>query len=417
MAAEYPYKISMLPVKHGDCFFLEFGNEKNAFRMLIDGGPSGGKEELFKHLEPLARQNQQIDVLIVTHYDGDHIEGVLKLLEEPRYSALVKEVWHNGLKEIAPNLRKHASGLEEKVYKQVIGDHYMAPLPDDCLEDGEEEISEKQSLQLAMLLDQQHKTVNSITGGQAINAETPDCTLGPSKDVEVFFLLPEQKALDRLLKEFRAELEKKCPNSDATLTAYCREAFDYFMHNVDEPECGAQEIGFEHLTIDQIPKLAAGPCNASDSSHTNKASIAFIIRYHGKKFLFPGDAHASPLVKALKAWQKKTGENLHFDVIKLPHHGSKSNCFRLLKMPNLDGDVFLVSTNGDIFDHPDAETLAKVICRGPGPQPRRRLLFNYDSEAYAFFHNNEAQKTYNYTAEYCCTITDAEGETDDKDYT
>lgn len=416
MATEHPYKITMLPVKHGDCFLLEFGSAKNAFRMLIDGGPAGGKEALFNLLEQMAQQKQMIDVLVITHYDGDHIEGVLKLLEEPRYSALVKEVWHNGLKEIAPDLRKYASEMEEKVYRQVIGDHYMAPLPDDCLEDGETEISEKHSLQLAMLLEQHGKIINSIAGGQAITAETPNCPLGPEKDVEVFFLLPERKALDRLLDEFRAELEKKYPDSDAALTAYCREAFDYFMHNVDGPDCEEQEIGFEHLTIGRIPKLAVGPCKASDSSHTNNASIALIIRYHGKKFLFPGDAHASPLVRALKAWQKKTGEDLHFDVIKLPHHGSKANCFRLLEKSELDGDVFLVSTNGDIFDHPDPESLAKVICRGPGLQPRRRLLFNYDSEAYAFFHNDEAQKTYNYTAEYRCTITDTEGDTNDKDH-
>lgn len=416
MAAEYPYKITMLPVKHGDCFFLEFGSGENAFRMLIDGGPIGGKEALFNLLDQLVEQKQMIDVLVITHYDGDHIEGVLKLLENPYYSALVKEVWHNGLKEIAPDLRKQASETEEKAYRQVIGDHYIAPLQDDCLEDGEAEISEKQSLQLSMLLEQQHKTVNSIAGGQAITAETADLSLGPDKDVEVFFLLPERNALNRLLEEFRAELEKNYPDSDAVLTSYCREAFDYFMHNVDGPECGELEIGFEHLSINQIPKLAAGPCNSSDSSYTNRASIAFIIRYHDKKFLFPGDAHASPLMRALDTWKKKHNENLHFDVIKLPHHGSKSNCFRLLEKSELDGDTFLISTNGDIYNHPDAEALAKVIYRSTDPQPKRRLLFNYDSEAYAFFHNENAQQTHNYIAEYRCTITNTEGDTDDRDH-
>lgn len=406
MAAEYPYKFTMLPVKHGDCFFLEFGNGKKAFRMLIDGGPAGGKEALFKLLEQLEQQKQMIDVLVITHYDGDHIEGVLKLLEEPRYSALVKEVWHNGLKEIAPDLRKQASETEEKVYRQFMRDNATARQA----ESGE--ISGTQSLELARLLDREKKTINSIAGGSAITFQTQACRLGPEQDIDVFFLLPERETLNKQLNDYRKALKKIVLSADVTLSEYCRSAFECYIPQTEKPVGKEKPISVKKVidfvtpVVDQIPVLAASDCDDPDDKLANASSIAIVIRYHGKKFLFPGDATPKLLGAALERWRKETGENLHFDVIKLPHHGSKHSCVCLLEESELDGDVFLVSTNGQQYGHPDLESLAKIVYRKAGPQPFRRLLFNYDIIEYAFFHDADAQKTYNYTAEHCCTVTE-----------
>ena len=406
MATEYPYKITMLPVLHGDSIFLEFGKGKNAFRMMIDGGPAGGKEELFKQLESFARENQKIDVLVVTHYDSDHIEGVLKLLEEPRYSALVKEVWHNGLKEIAPDLRKKASETEEKVYRQYMSDNATAHQA----ESGE--ISGKQSLDLARLLDREKKTINSISDGGAITAQTPSRSLGPKQDVEVFFLLPERETLNKQLNDYRKALKKIVLSADVTLSEYCRSAFERYIPKTErsvgkvKPISAQKVINAKTPVVDQIPALATSECADADDKLANASSIAIVIRYHGKKFLFPGDATPKLLAAALERWKKVTGENLHFDVVKLPHHGSKYSCVSLLEESELDGDVFLVSTNGKMYDHPDLESLAKIVCRSAGPQPYRRLLFNYDVKEYVFFHDTDAQKAYNYTAEHCCTVTE-----------
>ena len=416
MNADHPYKITMLPAGHGDCFFLEFGHEEEAFRMMIDCGPSDTWGNLKAFLDQLILDHKKIDVLLITHYDGDHIEGALKLLAEPRYSALVGQVWHNGLKEIAPNLPKQADENEETVYQEVIGDHYPAVYSGDDIVDGETEISESQSLNLAMLLDQQNKTVNSMTKGCAITKGASIDPLGPEKDIEVFFLLPEQKALDNLLKAFRTELQKKSLSADASLCDYCQKAFDWLMNDLEEPEHDEKEIGFQNLRVDQIPELSSGSCPPTDTSPTNKASIAIIIRYHGRKFMFPGDAHPTPLIRALKDWANACGEDLHFNIIKLPHHGAKGNCFRLLEKSSLDADVFLISTNGNRYDHPDPESLAKVVRRSSGPQPKRRLIFNYPSDAYVFFSDAGAQKRYNYSAEYRCTISDTEGDADDRNH-
>lgn len=406
MVPEYPYKITMLPVKHGDCFFLEFGSGEKAFRMLIDGGPASGKDALFNLLEQLAQKKQMIDVLVITHYDGDHIEGVLKLLEEPRYSALVKEVWHNGLKEIAPDLRKQASETEEKVYRQFMRDNAVARQAKSG------EISGTQSLKLAMLLDREKKTVNSIVGGGAITSQTPTCRLGPKQDIEVFFLLPERETLNKQLNDYRKALKKIVLSADATLSEYCRSAFECYIPQTEKPVgkvkliSSKKVIDFVTPVANQIPVLAASDYDDPDDKLANASSIAIVIRYHGKKFLFPGDATPKLLGAALERWKKETGENLHFDVIKLPHHGSKHSCVCLLEESELDGDVFLVSTNGQQYDHPNLESLAKVVCRGAGPQPCRRLLFNYDGQEYSFFRDEDAQKTYNYTAEHCCTVTE-----------
>lgn len=74
-----------IPVNVGDCFLLE--NE--GLRILVDGGV--GALEAVELLNKESIPDKHIDVLICTHYDSDHINGILGILKSKEYT--FKELW------------------------------------------------------------------------------------------------------------------------------------------------------------------------------------------------------------------------------------------------------------------------------------------------------------------------------------
>jgi len=76
-----------------------------------------------------------------------------------------------------------------------------------------------------------------------------------------------------------------------------------------------------------------------DRSETNGSSIVLRIDAHGQKMLFAGDAFAVDLYTMAKA------QSVDFDLVKLPHHGSRSNI--TLEMLEMMGcRRFIVSADG-----------------------------------------------------------------------
>jgi len=77
-------KFIALPVTQGDAFYAE---RADGFRVLVDGGRSrGALPELFRKYTP----SRGVDILVCTHNDADHAEGVIGFLD----SGLdCKELW------------------------------------------------------------------------------------------------------------------------------------------------------------------------------------------------------------------------------------------------------------------------------------------------------------------------------------
>lgn len=76
-------------VHKGDCFMLKDLNKE--FIMVVDGGDYQSNT-----VENILGMTKKIDVLICTHYDGDHVEGIIDLLKETIFnsnSLVIKEVW------------------------------------------------------------------------------------------------------------------------------------------------------------------------------------------------------------------------------------------------------------------------------------------------------------------------------------
>lgn len=99
-------EIRVLQAGYGDCIFISIKKEDCEFNILIDGGlactyynpknkrcPKGPLKLL---LDELKSHERRIDLLIITHVDGDHILGICKWFESDfPDSCFVKEVWLN----------------------------------------------------------------------------------------------------------------------------------------------------------------------------------------------------------------------------------------------------------------------------------------------------------------------------------
>ena len=91
-------RIEMGKALHGDCLFVEWGGANGKHRMLIDGGPIGAYEALATRIAALPAAERIFELMVLSHVDTDHIEGMVRLFAEPaqQWPFQVKDVWFNG---------------------------------------------------------------------------------------------------------------------------------------------------------------------------------------------------------------------------------------------------------------------------------------------------------------------------------
>jgi hypothetical protein len=136
---------------------------------------------------------------------------------------------------------------------------------------------------------------------------------------------------------------------------------------------------------------------ASDDGAPNGTSIAVLAEFGGVRALFTADAHAPFLVASIRALLQARGEKkLKLDAFKVSHHASQNNVSTEL-ISLLDCPRYLVSTNGNHFNHPDREAVARLINYG-GKNPQ--IYFNYETQYNKVWARKDLQERYGYSAHY-----------------
>ena len=108
-----------------------------------------------------------------------------------------------------------------------------------------------------------------------------------------------------------------------------------------------------------------------DASKTNNSSISFVLETDGRKDLFLGDADIDEICLSLVELGYSNEHPLCCKTVKLSHHGSRKNfSSRLLEL--VKAEVFIFSTNGDYYGHPDKEVFAQII-----DKTCAKVYFNY----------------------------------------
>ena len=107
-------KLQMLPAACGDCLWLEYGTGTAKRVVIIDGGLTETATALRQRIET-ARLERGIDtleveLLVVTHIDNDHILGIIELLKAETPGLRVKDIWFNGRPQLDGSARSTSSG-------------------------------------------------------------------------------------------------------------------------------------------------------------------------------------------------------------------------------------------------------------------------------------------------------------------
>jgi glyoxylase-like metal-dependent hydrolase (beta-lactamase superfamily II) len=94
------FTIEMLPAQRGDALSITYGEAGDPHHVLIDGGPKETLDTLERRIAELPGSTNRLELLVVTHIDADHIQGVVSLLSGPKRVKLFRDVWFNGFKHL-----------------------------------------------------------------------------------------------------------------------------------------------------------------------------------------------------------------------------------------------------------------------------------------------------------------------------
>lgn len=323
------FHFTVLQAAHGDSILIQGELDGHLRNILIDGGPaetyqygvfSGALQEVLLEIQD---NNQRIDLLILTHVDDDHIDGLLSGFDNNELLAqLTDKVWFNSGKLIFEHFNRtpDASNL---VYLEgnntIIGEERPSSISQGV--DFESLISGKGIWHQELII-----------AGQTIT----------EFGIKFTILSPTENKLEKLLTVWKRKVPESLNSSDK----------------------GDYHKKFNTLLVDDKFK--------EDTSPSNGSSIAFIFEYNGKRLLMLGDAHNSVIVESLKNLGYSAENPIKINYVKLAHHGSKKNTSEAL-LNMIDCNNFIFSSNTEIHRLPNKTTIARLA----KVKPQARLLFNY----------------------------------------
>lgn len=382
----------MYPACEGDAFLISLG-ENQDINIIIDMGLSDTYTSFIRNdLIELKKQGRKIDLMVITHVDQDHIQGAISFVEEngiEQNIIEVSEVWHNSYRHLQFDKEKKQITNDERLSLEQIKlqNQYIK-------NDGESDATVEQGTTLAALLYANKYNWNTSFMNKAVCIENNFSTSLPNLNIKL--LSPNQDKLKRLSKYWLKYLEAISYNFNISEDNIFDDAYEL---------CLQQDKDVEVITTDasnskqkfNIEKLSE--MKGKDSSRTNGSSISFIINYNGKKLLFLGDAHNDNILNELNAL-KDSGYKLDFEVVKVPHHGSKNNISKEF-LELIKSKRYLISTSGARHNHPDLEAVAKIATAG-----HRKIIFtNYIHKKLSDFNDSKLEEKYNYKIQCCNNFT------------
>ena len=333
------FDIEMLPAHHGDAIWVEYAKHADpqvTRRILIDGGPIRAYNALENRFDALPDGDRGFELLVISHVDTDHIEGIVRLLAAPRneWPISPKDIWFNGF--------RHVSRIP------VLGGR-----------EGE--------FLSALIVQRAYDDWNVAFGRDAV--VVPDT--GPLPRVELTdgmwltLLSPDGPMLERMATQWEKDVAKWEIVPGDLEGAWHQLVEENKFHPDRELTLGPEDMS--QLLLDQL--------KGRDSSAANGSSIAFLAEFGGKSCLFLADADMRAVCPAIKRMLESNGKDvLTVGAVKVSHHGSKHNITQEF-MELVEAEHYLFSSNGAGHKHPEAAAVQAVIDGARHPRPT--LWFNY----------------------------------------
>lgn len=301
----------------GDCNVIRLVKDNGTqYTIMVDCGKYS--QDIKEYVQEVLHNH--IDLLIATHIDGDHILGIIKMLNDHE-GLSVDNIWYNSYRRTNIKTRIELNEQQKIILEQI---KQALPVEFDAI--NYREISNTQGKSLAKTI-LENEALYRVWRTDYITDQTEDFIL-PNDFGRIVLLGPKQEAL--------LAIEEKFKN-----------AFDeYFMQIWNESiDCGEE---LQELLIRLIDSLqsrikkatvasikepihnAAFVRNAAkdetlDDSDTNYSSIAFMLECNGHKIAMLGDAFASTIEDTIVKKYSDDEKPIACEAIKVSHHGSDGN--------------------------------------------------------------------------------------------
>lgn len=298
-------KIFYLDVGQGDGVLMEVGN----LRILIDAGPA---TNMYSYLTKWqytyllnANQKVHIDYVFISHFDTDHYKGIIKVLEDKRFT--FGTIYHAGILKFASTDNPYNTGLGNTVENN--GVKYLTKVFDNFL------------------------TVNE-----------------PAKfnrDVTNFM-----EALKAAHQQGRITKTKRLSAGDVAIS----KTIEGFLFKADVLGPFTEKVNNKNAFVYWT----------DDGVTINGHSLVLKITFGTRTFLFGGDLNTKSETYLM---QKHAPHNpFEVDVAKSCHHGSSDFTEKFMQLINPYATV-ISSGDNEGFSHPRADAIGCAGRYAKGPRP------------------------------------------------
>jgi beta-lactamase superfamily II metal-dependent hydrolase len=346
------FSLDVRRARKGDCLLLHFGNKDGPGLIMIDGGP---KNVYKPHLRPRLDQIRKarglakndslpVDLLMVSHVDDDHIQGILDLTREERVEQQahrplllnVLSFWHNSFDAII--------GHEPKELTASVQDHFGAAalsgggLSDEAVREVEDDSEEEQEVTESSL-----KVLASIEQGFRLRTDADALGYPPNPEFDGKLIMARADAKP---VEVASGLK-------FTVLGPMKEELEALHKKHDQ-------------WLRELKKKGKSPAEALaayvDKSVPNLSSIVVLAEFGGKRMLLTGDARGDKIIQGLQlarllAPGKKS--KIEIDLLKVPHHGSSNNLAKDF-FQRIVAKHYVFSGNGE-HGNPERESMEMLL--------------------------------------------------------
>lgn len=370
------FSLEAVYAKKGDALILHYGTTQHPKWILVDGGHTGVYDAFLRpRLDEIRLENTDrldhdgclpLELVIISHADADHIEGILDLTAQMLRSkkdpgrvlppVSFSSLWFNGFDDIIAGSQAQGAStlasIAEAASSESSTDSFL-PLGLARDEDMQAVVaSTRQGRKLLNDAKALSIDVNDVTSGELLMRDDNHfLEVAFQSDLRMKILAPDKKRIDALRKKWKRDLKtilKKKPASvDAT-------AFD-------------------------------------DASAFNLASTMILVERGNKSMLLTGDGRGDHLIEGLEVANLLNNGKIHVDLFKLPHHGSDRNVEKST-FEAITAKHYLISANGE-HDNPDTSTLDMLVeGRKATRTDRFTVHFTFPERAFSLISEEAASR-------------------------
>jgi beta-lactamase superfamily II metal-dependent hydrolase len=361
------FSLEVLPAGEGDCLLIHWGPKRSV--AVVDGGPAKTFESTLAPRLDQIRKNRKVDTLeldlvMVSHVDNDHIIGIRKLFQELRNDQnaaraendrrfRVNRLWHNAFTDI----------LGEKF------DSYYTPKTTAALTAAVSQGAAKDLAEAGLggIPDEDQYHLALVLAGHAEGRTLRD-------DYKLLF---DAGRIQRLNMPFVQDGNPSPLMLTPSPTQTKISDLTLLVTGPSESELTKLRVDFEKFLVEKhlaVPAALVAAASEQDSSPTNLSSVVCLLEFAGKKILLTGDALGERILDGLHKAKLLERGPFHVDVLKVPHHGSARNVNKDF-FKKVTADRYVFSADGK-HGNPDRETLEWLV-GSRGKKDEYEIVFTY----------------------------------------